>query len=211
MTLPTLYHCANARSLRCVWAAEEAGIEYDLRTLPFPPRVHAPDYKAVNPLGTVPAWVEGDGLMTESAAICQRIARGTPLELTIDEPDYWTWLNWLHRSDATLTFPLAVRLRYTALEPRERRLPQAAEDYAGFFAGRARSVEAALADDRAFLVANRFTIADVCIGYALHLADITGAAALLGPKSLDWLAQLRARAAFIRALEFRSETGNFDG
>ena len=29
MTLPILYHCADARSLRCLWAVEETGIEVD--------------------------------------------------------------------------------------------------------------------------------------------------------------------------------------
>src|SRR3546814_10305936 len=108
--------------------------------------------------------------MTESVAICERIAAGTPLELRRDERDYWTWRNWLHRSDATLTFPLAIMIRYTRVEREERRLAQAVEDYRAFFAGRARSIEAALADGRDWLVAGRFTIADIPIGSAAFLA-----------------------------------------
>ena len=57
--------------------AQEAGIEVDLRLLKFPPRAFEPDYRAVNPLMTVPGWVEDGRLMTESAAICERIAEGT--------------------------------------------------------------------------------------------------------------------------------------
>ena len=41
MTIPILYHCRDARSLRCLWAAEEAGLEIELRLLPFPPRAVA--------------------------------------------------------------------------------------------------------------------------------------------------------------------------
>ncbi|MBB5708631.1 glutathione S-transferase N-terminal domain-containing protein [Sphingopyxis panaciterrulae] len=83
MTRPILYHCPDARSLRCLWAAEEAGLAIDLRLLPFPPRAFAPDYRAINPLMTVPGWVEDGRLMTESIAICERIAEdqraiGTP-------------------------------------------------------------------------------------------------------------------------------------
>ena len=66
---PILYHCADARSLRCLWAAEEVGFDVDLRVLPFPPRAFAPEYKEVNPLKTVPGWVENGMLLTESAAI----------------------------------------------------------------------------------------------------------------------------------------------
>ena len=131
---PILYHCPDARSLRCLWAVEEAGLDVDLRLLKFPPRAFEPDYRAVNPLMTVPGWVEGGRLMTESAAICERIAEGTPLEVRRDEADYWDCRNWLHRGDATLTFPLAIMLRYTRVEPEGR----AGEEHRGGARRRAR-------------------------------------------------------------------------
>jgi glutathione S-transferase len=199
MTLPILYHCVDARSLRCVWAAQEVGMELDLRILPFPPRAFAPDYKHVNPLKTVPAWVENGQMLTESAAICQRIALGTDLEVLPGEADYLLYLNWLHRSDATLTFPLAVMIRYTRVEQGERRLAQAVEDYKGFFLGRAKSIETAFEDGREWLVARRFTVADICVGYALFLGTTLGQREELGPHSLAWLDRLMARPAFIAA------------
>ena len=201
MTLPILYHCADARSLRCLWAVEEAGIDVDLRVLPFPPRAFAPDSRPVNPLMTVPGWIEDGRLMTESAAICERIAEGTPLEVRRDEADYWEWRNWLHRSDATLTFPLAIMLRYTRVEAPERRLRQAVDDYKAFFGGRAKSIEAALADGRDWLVAGRFTIADIVIGYAAFLATTLDANDVLGEKTQAWLARCMARDAFVQARE----------
>jgi glutathione S-transferase len=201
MTLPILYHCADARSLRCLWAVEEAGLDVDLRVLPFPPRAFAPDYRPVNPLMTVPGWVEDGRLMTESAAICERIAEGTPLEVRRDEADYWDARNWLHRSDATLTFPLAIMLRYTRVEAPERRLRQAVDDYKAFFGGRAKSIEAALGDGREWLVAGRFTIADIVIGYAAFLATTLDANDVLGEKTQAWLARCIARDAFVRARE----------
>lgn len=201
MTLPILYHCADARSLRCLWAVEEAGIDVDLRVLPFPPRAFAPDYRPVNPLMTVPGWVEDGRLMTESAAICERIAEGTPLEVRRDEADYWDYRNWLHRSDATLTFPLAIMLRYTRVEAPERRLAQAVDDYKAFFGGRAKSIEAALGDGREWLVAGRFTIADIVIGYAAFLATTLKADDELGEATKAWLARCMARDGFVRARE----------
>ena len=199
MSRPILYHCADARSLRCLWAAEEVRMDVDLRVLPFPPRAFAPEYKEVNPLKTVPGWVEGDMLLTESAAICERIAAGTKLEVRPQEPDYWSYRNWLHRSDATLTFPLAIMIRYTRVEPRERRLPQAVEDYKAFFGGRARSIETALADGRKWLCAGRFTIADVCVGFAAYLATRIGAQDEQGEATQAWLERCIARPAFQRA------------
>ncbi|HMN55170.1 MAG TPA: glutathione S-transferase [Sphingopyxis sp.] len=199
MSQPILYHCPDARSLRCLWAVEEAGIDVDLRVLKFPPRAFEPDYRAVNPLMTVPGWVEDGRLLTESAAICERIAEGTALEVRRDEADYWDCRNWLHRSDATLTFPLAIMIRYTRVEPEERRLAQAVADYKAFFGGRARSIEAALADGREWLVAGRFTIADIVIGYAAFLATTLGAEDVLGDATQAWLARCTAREGFVRA------------
>jgi glutathione S-transferase len=199
MTKAILYHCRDARSLRPLWAAEEVGFSLDLVTLPFPPRVFAPEFKETNPLGTIPAWAENGQLLTESAAICQRIAHGTALEVTPDEADWPLYLNWLHRSDATLTFPLTIVLRYTRLEQGERRLAQAVEDYTAFFHGRARSIESALADGRDYLVAGRCTLADITVGYALFLARSLKLDGELGPLSCAWLDRLMARPAFIRA------------
>ena len=200
MTLPVLHHCAGARSFRCLWAAEEVGMDIDLRLWPFPPRVFAKQFKDINPLGTIPAWEENGHLLTESAAICQRIALGTDLEVRQGEADYYPYLNWLHRSDATLTFPLTIVLRYTRLEPEERKLPQAVEDYKGFFMGRARSIEEALSDGRLWLVADRFTIADICVGYAVHLSAGFGFDTELGPLTQAWYARLKDRPAFHRAV-----------
>jgi glutathione S-transferase len=200
----TLYHCADARSLRPLWTLEELGLDYELKLLPFPPRVFAKEYLAINPLGTIPFFVDGDAKMTESSGICAYlVAKYGPTSLAIapDEGDYASYLNWLFFSDATLTFPQTLVLRYTRLEPPERRPAQAADDYAKFFFGRLRAVETALGD-REFLSGGRFTIADVCIAYALHLADsLPPLAEKITPNARAYLERMRQRPAFLRAQE----------
>jgi glutathione S-transferase len=143
----TLYHCAAARSFRPLWTLEELGLTYDLKMLPFPPRVFAKEYLGLNPLGTIPLLLDGDTRMTESAAIAQYLVTRygpTPLAVGVDEPDFGAYLNWLHFGEATLTFPQTLVLRYTELEPEERRNPQVAADYTKWFFGRLRGVEAAV-------------------------------------------------------------------
>ena len=201
MTLK-LYHCPGARSVRPLWTLEEMELAFELETMRFPPRVFREGYLDINPLGTVPTLTDGDLTMTESAGICQYLVDcygPTSLGLTPQDGDYGLYLNWLHRSDATLTFPQTIVLRYTRLEPEERRLKQAADDYAQWFHSRLRSVEAALAD-RDYLCAGRFTIADICIGYALYLAQTLG---LRGegfrPLTEAYYQRLIARPAFRRA------------
>ncbi len=193
-----LYHCRDARSLRALWTLEEMGLAYELHTLPFPPRVLQRDYLEVNPLGTVPYMIDGDVRMSESSGICHYLVERygpTPLAVAPTDAEYGAYLNWLYFSDATLTFPQTIYLRYTLLEPEERRLPQAAEDYKRWFAGRLRAVEAATAD-RKYLCAGRFTIADVCIGYALHLARNIGLGDLLGPNASRYLDELRTLPSY---------------
>lgn len=200
----TLFHCADARSLRPLWTLEELGLDYELKLLPFPPRVLAKEYLAINPLGTIPFFTDGDAKMTESSGICAYLVAKygpTPLAVAPDEADYAAYLNWLFFSDATLTFPQTLVLRYTRLEPPERRPAQAADDYAKFFFGRLRAVESALAG-REFLSGGRFTIADVCIAYALHLADsLPPLAEKITPNARAYLERMRERPAFKRAQE----------
>lgn len=197
-----LYHSKGARSLRCLWALEEMALPYELIVLQFPPRVFHKDYKGVNPLGTVPALVDGDLVMTESAGICQYLGvrRGpTPLAVSPEESAYGDYLNWLHRSDATLTFPQTLVLRYTALEPEDRRQPQVAADYRQWFLGRWRSVEQALGDGREHLVGGRFTMADIAVGYAFYLSQSLQIAEAASPSVARWWERLSSRPAFARA------------
>ena len=196
-----LYHCADARSLRVLWTLEEMGLDYELVNMPFPPRSAYPGYLDINPLGTVPTLVDGALTMTESTGICHYLVeRYGPTELAVerDSPAYGDYLNWLYRSDATLTFPQTIVLRYTRLEPEERRLPQAAEDYAIWYHSRLRCVETAMAD-RDFLVEDRFTIADIAVGYALFLGATLGLDARYKPNTKGYLQRLRARDGFQQA------------
>ena len=197
-----LYHCKGARSVRPLWTLEEMGIPYELESMRFPPRAFREGYLNINPLGTVPTLVDGDVTMTESAGICQYLVDRygpTDLGLAPAEKDYGAYLNWLHRSDATLTFPQTIVLRYTQFEPEERRLKQAADDYTQWFFARLRSVEQATAD-REYLCADRFTIADVAVGYALYLAETLGLRGGFKPNTEAYYRRLRERPAFQRAL-----------
>jgi glutathione S-transferase len=198
-----LYHCRNARSLRPLWTLEELGYDYELVNMPFPPRALFPGYLDINPLGTVPTFVDGSLTMTESSGICHYLAEkrpASPLRVGPEEGAYGDYLNWLYRSDATLTFPQAIVLRYTQLEPPERRLPQAAEDYSVWYLSRLRCVETAL-QDREYLCADRFTIADIAIHFALYLGRSLGLDERYKPNCRAYLERLMERPAFQRAME----------
>ena len=113
-----LWHCHDARSLRALWALEEMNLEYDLEVMPFPPRFLHEGYLDINVLGTVPYFVDGDAHMTESTAICHYLIekyKKYEFGLRPDHAQYGQYLNWLYHSDATLTFPQTLFLRYRPL------------------------------------------------------------------------------------------------
>jgi len=196
-----LWHCKDARSLRPLWVLEELNLEYELEVLPFPPRVFKKEFLALNPLGTIPYFVDGDVKMTESTAICLYLANryeGNNLSLSVMDTGYGEYLNWLFMSDATLTFPQTIVLRYTQLEPEERRLPQAASDYRKWFLARLRMLDAHLLGNK-YLCNDTFTIADIAIGYALFLGENLGIADDYQPQTQAYLQQLKQRPAFKRA------------
>lgn len=198
---PTLYTCAGSRGLRATWAAAEVQVNLDLRMLPFPPRFQSPDYLDVNPLGTVPMLVDGDASMTESCAIAHYLAvKGGAVSLVIgpDEADYAEYLDFTYHADATITFPQTVFLRFAKFE-KDKGFAEAGEAYAKWFGKRLIKVEGRL-EGRDFLCGDRFTVADICVGYALYLARRIGLAEYLTPPLNVYLDRLMERDGFKAAI-----------
>jgi len=197
----TLYHCRDARSFRVLWMLEELEAEYRLELLPFPPRDRAPEYLARNPLGTIPLFLEGDVRMTESAAICHYLAttRGDGrFAVRPDEPGYAAYLDALSFGEATLTFPQTLVLRYAMFEPEDRRQPQVADDYRQWYLARLRGLDAMLASAD-YVAGDRFTAADISVGYALMLAEFVQIGDGGAPRIAAYWERLRTRPAFARA------------
>jgi len=210
-----LWHCAMSRSIRPLWTLYELDLEFEIEVMQFPPRFMHPGFDAINPIGTVPFFTDdsdADNLvqMTESSGISQYLVdRYGPTDLAIlpGEAAYGDYLNWLHRSDATLTFPQTLVLRYTILEPEETRLPKVAEDYTKWFFSRLRSVELALEDGREFLCGGRFTVADITVGFALYLAEALGLRGGFKPLTDAYYERLKARPGFSKATAYDSPQG----
>ncbi|RPG42984.1 MAG: glutathione S-transferase family protein [Gammaproteobacteria bacterium TMED112] len=198
-----IYSCENSRSLRPLWTAEEMGLDYKLELLPFPPRVFQKDYLDINILGTVPYLTDGKVKLTESVAMCQYMVKKygpTDLEVAPNEEDYPNYLNWLFHADATLTFPQTVVLRYKFQEPGV--ADGAIEGYSRWFVSRLKLLESSL-EGKEYLCSNRFTIADICVSYAIHLANNLEIHQALKPNIKRWSDKLFEREAFKKALTIK--------
>lgn len=207
MTRPILYTCARSRGLRATWAAEEAGVDIDLRILPFPPRYLAPEYMGINPLGTVPMLVDGETRMTESCAIAHYLAtRGghTDLAIAPGERDYGEYCDYTYHADATITFPQTVYMRFVLFE-KDKGLGEAGHAYAKWYWKRLVKVEERL-KGREYLCGDRFTVADICVGYALILSESVGLDEGVPDSLKAYRERLTARPAYQRAFA-REEEG----
>jgi glutathione S-transferase len=200
-----IYATENSRSVRPIWTAEELGIDYELEMMPFPPRVFKKDFLDVNILGTVPYLIDGDIKMTESVAMCQYLVEKfgpSDLQVMPNEVDYPNYLNWLFHADATLTFPQTVVLRYKFQEPGI--ADGAVEGYSRWFVSRLKLLENSLAS-REFLCSNRFTIADICVSYAINLANALDIKQAMKPNIKRWTETLFERKAFLKAKSLKYE------
>ena len=198
--MATLYHAPHARSLRVLWTLEELGAKADVKTLPFPPREKQPDYLKVNPTGAIPAMVDGDRVMTESLAICEYLAakHGSSLLVAPGEPERVPFLEWLWYGESTLMTPLSRLGRVASLPVKGEAIDVVLADARESLQMRLKSLEQRL-EGRDFLVAGRLTLADVSVGYPLHLIAVFGIDMPLGTRTAAYRERLRTRPAFVRA------------
>jgi glutathione S-transferase len=197
----TVYSAPNTRAIRVIWVLEEIGVKAEIKSMPYPPRQHAPDYFAVNPTGLVPLLIDGEVRLSESMAICDYLAakHGSPLVVPTNDPERPQFLQWLWYGESTLMTPLS---RLNIVRQVERKAPEVDAIIAGardHVAERLKMLEQRL-EGRDFLVAGRLTLADISVGYPLHLVGLLGVDNLLGPRSVAYRERLRARPAYQRAI-----------
>jgi len=199
--MTTVYHARNTRSMRVLWVLEELGVTAEIKSLPFPPRRHQPDYLAVNPTGTVPTLVDGSVQLTESMAICEYLAarHHSPLLVEPGDPARIEFVQWLWYGESTLMTPLSRMATVGRLERKGPDIDAVMEDARGNAGIRLTALERRL-EGRDFLVAGRLTLADISAGYPLHLVGLFGIDRLLGPRTAAYRERLRARPAYQRAI-----------
>lgn len=71
-----VYWAPQTRSTRALWMLEEIGIPYERELIDVqnPERSNPAEFLAASPMGKVPALVDGNVMMSESAAICLYLA-----------------------------------------------------------------------------------------------------------------------------------------
>ena len=192
----TLYTNPHSRGTNVRWMLEECGADYDTVGVRFGAEMKTPAYRAINPMGKVPARTHGDTILTETAAILTWLAERYPEKALIPEAgsdargEYYRWLCF------------ALHLEYAAVD-RMRAIENSAElrtaiGYGDF--DTAFAVLKARLQDRAHIVGEHFTALDLY--YSGLLQWLIQRAQVLPAESvyLDYMNRHLARPAHQRAI-----------
>ena len=196
-----LYYAPQTRAGRPRWLLEEIGLPYELVRLDLSKGEHkSPAYLKIHPHGAVPALVDGDLTMFESAAICAYVADKFPeqrLAPPVGTPARGLYYQWMHYSMATLEPPVLQVFLHTMMLPEDKRSAAAVDEARSRFAEVARVLEQALAGGP-FILGAQCTAADVMLGSSLIWAKFMGLAGGC-PEIAAYTGRLAERPAFQRS------------
>jgi glutathione S-transferase len=173
-----LYGMQQSRSFRCLWALEEAGIEYEyipvkLRTEPEDPdSAKNPKYLALNVQGKVPTLVCDDLVLTESVAILNYIGRYAPDSGLLPNASmamYAKLDEMIAFVLAELEQPLWSKGKHMFALPEDHRIPQMFKTAKFEFAKAINTLDHLLSEGE-FAIANNFTIADILLAQTFNWA-----------------------------------------
>jgi glutathione S-transferase len=174
-----LYGFGPTRSLRAQWGLKELGVEFEFIPVNLQAGEHKrPEFLAINPAGKVPVLIDGDLVLTESAAIVLYLAEKYPEKglMPASLEQRAQVYRWIMFAMTELEQPLWRIAKHTFLLPEHKRLPQdvdlAREDFTAMAAVLERHMEG-----RQFIVGDRMTVADCVTAYLMdwgnekHLLD----------------------------------------
>ncbi|WVM89770.1 glutathione S-transferase N-terminal domain-containing protein [Halopseudomonas pachastrellae] len=108
----TLYSNPQSRGRLVHWMLEELQIPYETVWIDYGDEMKSAHYRAINPMGKVPALMHGDLLITECAAICAYLADRFPrtqLAPPVDDPRRAAYLRWLFFAAGPLEQAITAR------------------------------------------------------------------------------------------------------
>ncbi len=168
-----LYGLGPMRSLRALWALQELDADFEFVPVDvLAGETHHPDFLRLNPAGKIPVLVDGELVLTESAAIVLYLAEkyGGKGLMPTDLAERAQAYRWTFFAVTELEQPLWRMTRHSMLYPEEQRLPGdialARED----FLHMAAVMDQHLAG-RAFVVGDRMSVADCVLAHTLDWAN----------------------------------------
>ncbi|MCA9797399.1 MAG: glutathione S-transferase family protein [Candidatus Eremiobacteraeota bacterium] len=175
------------RDLRLRWAAEEAGLTYQVGTVAFEDRLT--NHLESQPFGQVPFLIDGDLTLFESGACLLHLARKSEILMPRDPAGDATTVQWVIAALNSIEM-VSVPWWFLRLSGREE---NELTDWLGM---RLAQLEAVLSQ-RDWLVADRFTVADLLMADVLRVPDVRAYGDR--PASEAYIQRLTTRPAFRKA------------
>lgn len=198
MTAEILFYTnpqSRGRTVR--WMLEEVGQPYRTELLDYATTMKAPAYRAINPMGKVPALRHGDVVVTEVAAICAYLADAFPaagLAPPPTDPQRAPYYRWFFFAAGPIEAAVSNKaLGFVVPEGRERMMGY------GTYEAAIGTLEAAVAKGE-YLAGNRFSAADIYVGSHIGFGMQFGTIEKRPAFEAYW-ARLSARPAYLRATE----------
>ncbi len=166
----TLYYMPGTRSERVRWALDELGLDYGIERLDlFKGEGNSADYRAIHPLGQLPALLVDGQAMFESGAIVHWLAEATPgsrLAPPVDQPARRAFDQWMYFAATSLEGPAWEMMLHGNILPDELAvksiIPFATQQYQAAL----KVLDHALTG-RDYLLGSDFSAADIMAGYLL--------------------------------------------
>jgi glutathione S-transferase len=168
-----LYEFGPTRALRARWTLQELGVEFEAVSVNMLAGEHlSPEFLRLNPAAKLPVLIDGDQVLTESAAIVLYLAekypegRLLPANLTQRAQAY----RWLLFTVTELEQPLWRMARHTFLYPEAKRSQEdiqlAREDIRPMLEVLDRHMQG-----RSYVVGDSVTVTDFVLAYTLDWAN----------------------------------------
>jgi len=198
----TLFGTAVTRSLRATWALEEAGAEFDFRSIALREGAgRQSPFIELNPGGKVPVLiVEDDGdeqVIPESAAIVTWVGEHfaeSGLVPAVDDPVRSQYFRWLAFTIGELEQPLWTISKHSFAIPAKYRVPDVIDTAKWEYGVALKVLEQGLGENQ-WILGERFSAADILIVHTLMWGErVVGELGI--PALASYLDRARARPAF---------------
>ena len=195
----TFYTNPMSRGRIARWMLEEVGVPYRTEILAFSTDMKSHAYKAINPMGKVPAIKHGDTIVTECAAICAYLADAFPgANLAPPTKQRGLYYRWLFFTAGPLEMAGCFKALGVEVPPDKYRMVGC-----GAYEDVMNTLELAVSENR-FVAGDQFTAADVYvashIGWGMQVGTVEKR-----PHFVEYLSHISERPAFKRALQLDEE------
>lgn len=165
-----VYGYPRSRSLRVLWALEELGAAYRYHQVDLlKGEGHSREYLKLNPFGKVPTLVDGELVMSESAAICTYLGDKFPESELVPGPggsERALYDKWSYFVLSELEQPLWTAAKHRFVYPEEKKRPEILDIVPWEFGRAAKVLDQGL-QGRNFLVGDSFTMVDILAAHTL--------------------------------------------